>query len=697
MKDKDKRLWDEVLGGIDEKFIAETAERLNKSDDSYVSEKGVELKAQREEKRAGKRFGAFAAVFGTVAAAAVVGVCVWTGLSQRTAITAQDSVSTSGVTLDKAESGVEADLSGLSLYDFDSGVFEEYFIGEWETEDGAVMRYSYIGESGDPGFGGGLYSVGAKDDGYYLVYFSGGSGQVLFIPAEDSDSLYYYDSLGGISGTKPADVVFGRVSSGSDADRVLSEGNYLSGAALRRLDSELGGALFTAYGDIAEGVLNDNEGCEWAVIRADGAGYEAPRLASLGDNRVTLCIPFCLVSDPVTVRGIYLEIIVSEDGSWLWSATDADGRKYFLGNTDLSFGEELDIYERYFMGDWTDENYPENTLMLSYTEDFFDDGLTRRYSGYGNYGSCYVITVDVLENAGGAVPETGGNMIFAVYTADAEHMYCYTDGSIDTEPYAVYRRTGEADMTLPNRGKISCLGMHKLMNLRGGELPVLFLSAAQSVECGGTEYTDGGAPYYILSSSDGYLTVMMDYYGRAGAKQSIAVSFADREGGWKIDNVEKATEMTADGARLGETDDGYYYLTTEIIDGAELLNVCYYSKRSGVMYELNAKGNDDYRLFAASCCSDGDRLYVFGFNLAESGGAQTVLAVYEGGKRLTSQVVSETVYAYADGSVSLCGGYILAEWYDASWEYALFDPSDIGAGAVLKTADEAELDRFLEQ
>lgn len=694
MNDKDKKFWDEVLGGIDEKFIAETAERLNQSDDSYVSEKGVELKAQREEKRAGKRFGAFAAVFGTVAAAAVVGVCVWTGLSHRTAIIAQDSVSTSGVTLDKAESGVEADLSGLSLYDFDSGVFEDYFIGEWESEDGAVVRYSYIGESGDPGFGGGIYSVSAKDDGYYLVYFSGGSGQVLFIPAEDSDSLYYYDSLGGISGTKPADAFFARVSSGSYADREITEGNYLSGAALRRLDSEFGGALFTAYGDISEGVLNDNEGREWAVIPADGACYEAPRLLSLGESEVTLCIPFSLADDPETVRGIYLEIVVNESGSWLWSASDADGRKYFLGNADLSFTEELEIYEQYFMGDWEDENYPENTFTLSYTEDIFDDGVTSRYSGYGNYGGCCVITADSLVRAGGTVPETGGEMIFAVYTADTEHMYCYADGSIDTEPYAVYRRTGAADASLPDRGRVTRLGMHKLMNERGGGLPLLFLSAEQSVECGGTEYTDGGAPYYILSSSDGYLTVMMDYYGRAGAKQSVAVSFAERADGWSIDNVEKAAEMT-DGVRMCESDDGYYYITTEIINGAELLGVSYYSKRSGVMYELNAEGNNDYRLFAASCCADGDRLYVFGCNIAESGGAQTVLAVYEGGRRLTSQVVSQTVYAYSDGSVGRCGDYILAEWYDASWEYALFDPSDIDAGAVLRTTDEAELDRFL--
>ena len=32
---------------------------------------------------------------------------------------------------------------------------------------------------------------------------------------------------------------------------------------------------------------------------------------------------------------------------------------------DLSFTEELEIYEQYFMGDWEDENYPEHTFTLS--------------------------------------------------------------------------------------------------------------------------------------------------------------------------------------------------------------------------------------------------------------------------------------------------------------------------------------------
>lgn len=701
MEDKNKKIWDEVLGGIDEKYIAETAELLSgcKEEDHSVSEKGIELKP-RHEKSGGKKLRPWLFSAAAVLVAGVVGATAWIGVSLRNELAAQDSSSNSGVTLCKSDADNAAiDYSDRYLYSIDYDIFEEYFIGEWEPSNGgSTLHYSYIGESTELGFYGGLYSVYKKNDGYYMMGTTDGKGTVYFIPSDDTEHMYYYDDVDGVVDKDFYFDVYKRVSDGTDADREISVGNYMSCAALRKLDDEYGGILTTAFSDIEGSVLNDNEGCEWTMVFFADDNYEAPRLISLDSGQITLAFPFSRADDPSVLRSIYLNVVIS-DGSWYWRATDEDGRVYFTGSNDTSFSKELDIYERLFMGEWADENYPEKSFVLSYKEDFLEKGISS-FSGYGNYGDCYVFSVEVSgASESGILPAFDkGELLYAVYTDDTEHMYCYTGGDIYGEPYAVYKKTGEVTAELPERGEVSQLGMHKLMNELGGDMPILFLAAEKEVEYDGVTYTDGGAPYYILSRSSSSVTIMMDYTdGETGGDCSVTVSFADDGSSWRMTDVQRAVNMTDDGIRIGQTEEGYYYLTTEQLDAGTLTHVYYYSNESGVMFELNAEGNPDYRLCNADYCSDGNRLYVLGDNIGGNGGAQVALAVYADGRRLMSQVLSETTNGYTYSSITLSEGYIRAEWNDAERKYALIDPMDFSGGVILTADREEMVDAFLSE
>lgn len=680
MHERDKEKWDEIIGGIDEKFTAEAAEMLHgKKGGGYGHpEIGVEIKMT--EKRRRKSL----AVWGISAAAVVVaaaGAAVVLNFSGRIDVADQarsTAATTSGVTLYKSDSGSDSpELLGINAYNVDFDVFEEYFVGKWlSRETDRECTFSYVGSSIDPGFFSGLYSVYGNDKGRYMMFDSGEGAQVYFIPSDDGSCMYLYDCADYIVDRSEYSDVFDRIYSGSDEDREITVGNYLSAEALCRLDYDLNGALTTVFGDVYGTVFNDNEDGKWLLAEPSDECYRAPLLVSRDSGDITLGLAFAN-ADTDAPRTVLINVSKKEDGSWGWNATDADGRAYFTGEDKTPYSEAVELYRERFMGEWENTADPSEKFTLSYTEDFFEKGISR-YIGHGSNndgikgGSVYLLVRSENDDGTGVVPYfSGKNVKYLVYNDEPDMMYCIPDGS--GEPYAVYRRTGTASYDLPERGEVSQLGMYSVVMSCGDDLPQLFCNTEARTECEGTVCVSGGAPYYILCRESDVLAVMMDYTAEGSDEEiSVVTTFVRREDGWHAAKVEKAVDMNETGVRTEMTSDGCYYLTSEHTDGGELLRVFFYRSDDGIMYELNADGRDGFRLYDAVYLCDGDALYVLG-----TADGEIRLAEYSCGERKAAVAVSAAESGFTGRSLSLSDGYIRADWTDGTSKTAVIDPNDI--------------------
>lgn len=694
MQDKNKRMWDEVLGGIDEKFTAEAAEmlRAGEKEENARSEKGIEIRTERRQCVKKKHIWAWGASAAAVLVVGAVGAAVWMNIPCRNAIEAADSArsgDSSGVTLYKSEAdNLPIAFSDIYNYNIDYGVFENYFIGEWSSSNTAeVCLYSYIGDVKNLGFYGGLHSVYEKDDGYYMITMSDGKSQVCFIPKNDTEHLYVYDDVGSVIEKVYYSDVYEHVSYGTDADREIAAGNYLSCAAIRRLDDDFGGVLTTVYSDVESARFNDNEGGQWSLIDYTDDRYEAPRLIALDDSSITLGFVFGNVNDESETRVLYAETVISESGSWYWEMTDDDGRTYYTGNSDVISERDIGIPDERFMGEWENIADPKENFVLSYMEDFFESGISS-YLGCGtiddtDMGGCVYMAVDTAgETKTSIIPFRSYGVMYVIYDSDPETMYCYADGSISGDPYAVYAKTGEVSRELPERGEVSPFGLYKFLSEYGDDVVRLFNGVKDRIDCEGISCVNGGSPYYILSQSDSAAAVMLDYTEEeSGELISVAISFAKGSDGWHIADVEKAVEMTDGGIRTDSTDDGYYYLTEEQTDNGMLMHVYYYSENDGIMYELNAVGRSEYRLNDAGYLCGGSTLYVLG-----AADGQVCAAAYSNGKPAGVMHLLKIENEFSEPSLTLSDGYIRAEWTDGGYKSVVIDPNDLSDADKINTA-----------
>lgn len=687
MQDKNKRMWDEALGGIDEKFTAEAAEMLRacEEDGNAHSEKGIEFRTERKTYKR-KNIWAWGISAAAVLVVGAVGAAVWMNSPHRNVIETADSArsaDSSGVTLYKSDfDNSPIQISDIYNYNIDYDIFETFFIGGWQSSNTAeVTEYSYIGSSTNLAFYGGLHSVYEKDDGYYMISMSDGKSQVCFIPKDDTEHMYLYDNVGSVIEKVYYSDVYDRVSEGTDEDREITAGNYLSCAAVRRLDDDLRGVLTTVYSDVESGKYNDNEGNTWSLIGFTEDGYEAPKLISRDDSKLVVGLLFGNTENIDETRLIYAEITIDDGGSWGWYLTDEAGRTYYTGN--VMYSGVVDNYDKWFMGEWENAADPKESFTLSYTEDFFESGISR-YNGFGNTvspdgRSCiYMIAETLGENATSVIPYRKDGVIYAVYTDEPEKMYCYADNVIGGEPYAVYNKVAEASHELPERGEVTRLGLYKFLADCGDELVYLFDSVENNIECEGMPCVNGGAPYYILSRSDEAVVVMLDYTNEGSDDPvSAAISFVYNQGGWRIADVERAVALNSDGIRAGITENGYYYLVEEYTDAGVLMQVYYYSNNDSIMYELNAEGRSEYRLNDVAYICDGDSLYVLG-----TADGWVCAAAYSGGKIAGTIHLSEVQWEFSEPSLTISDGTLHAEWTDGGQKSAdvnLDDFSDLTA------------------
>lgn len=346
-------------------------------------------------------------------------------------------------------------------------IFEQYFMADWTFVEGfgynERVEFSYNNDyyDGDVSYCKGFYS---DKNGYYMLGFGGGVNHLYYIPASDTDTMYYCDDI-SILPTEDNILFTDRYRKENDNESYMY-GN-LGYIGYEKYMHKQGNKFREAVEKLFKEGFTDENSNEYIGLNigAYGADYGDFIVPYSDNNRVIMRMFSRAALDEV--EGIpeekdsqYFEFTFDKkDGEWVVS----EYRKVYRfepvsADSQLSLSEQLEIVEEYFYGDWEYAgelyNYSTDSLTFRYDECCF-------YYGWLSFRSAYKVNDGyVIEYINGGVlecyfiPEDNTDILYSC-------MYDFIIDGIYADSSSSFKRVSNSEPVLET-GEISALGFIKL-------------------------------------------------------------------------------------------------------------------------------------------------------------------------------------------------------------------------------------------
>lgn len=234
----------------------------------------------------------------------------------------------------KSNTNKALDVIPEDIY-FDSAIFEQVFAGEWRGilylgDYTTVLDYhSDLTQSYAP-FERYDRCYQGKD-GWYMEGFSGGAGQLLFVPEDDPETMYFYLDIDSFTTLAEPTFVYHRTAYPSYNDLALYGKLNALGAKQLNLYLEQNEEGFAKALEQAA-VFEDEEG-EWTYADIVTSSRIAPRkifLLELSEQRIELGVPFVAAERydefGMQISQFQLLVFEKENGEWRFTERKSDIR-----------------------------------------------------------------------------------------------------------------------------------------------------------------------------------------------------------------------------------------------------------------------------------------------------------------------------------------------------------------------------------
>ena len=507
MSYQSRKLWEEILGGIDEKYTAEAAEKLYKANGGDIdipTENAVPLEIKPQPVTKKKRPFVWASVGAAAVIALAVGATLFFGRGQLP-VTSTPETSETGETnepdetediLTEEDEDVVTELIELEYEPFPFAptwdIFEldykfdlyDSFCGEWqavaeETESRSpeTLIINRTDRTLDEQFDCdklvGFYEN--EGDGIYMrieLFDEDGSSTaayMCYVPYDAPSNLFVY--LDPTVYTRRTQYIarYYRTDYASDKGEVL---NFMG-------ETELCLEMGASTGAFDHMEITDVNGNKWErnISPSTQALLDPIVLHEKTDERMTFSAKFCPADEQPTadnVRYFCLTADLTSGEEPVLCTYDIDeddtvidtkqpSRTNFYSDT-LCF--DPTAFEKYFMGSWTNEdNFSPESISMTYNDSLVIFGENSMPDVYLTEGGAYLTCT-----AGGA------GQFFFVSEDDPDTMYYYMDfntleNTARNDYDEVFHRTGYPDYSdLTISGIITRQGWEKLYNVYGEPL-----------------------------------------------------------------------------------------------------------------------------------------------------------------------------------------------------------------------------------
>lgn len=234
---------------------------------------------------------------------------------------------------------------------FDSAIFEQVFAGEWrgrvsnsDVTTETVLNLDYHSDLTQSYAPFERYDRCYQGkDGWFMEGFSGGAGQLLFVPNDDPETMYYYMDIDSTTALAEPDVVYRRTAYPSCSDLALYGKLNALGAKQLNLYLEQNEEGFAQALEQAA-TFEDEEG-EWTYADIATSSRIAPRnifLLELSEERIQLGVPFVAAGERYDEFGMQFskfQVLVFEkqNGEWRFTERKSDIR---VDNTAITIPED---------------------------------------------------------------------------------------------------------------------------------------------------------------------------------------------------------------------------------------------------------------------------------------------------------------------------------------------------------------------
>lgn len=382
-----KQLWKEVFDNLDEDIVNSAAERLGKA--KYSNENPADYPADSSpveyritKKRSSKSIWLAVGIGSAAAVALGVGIVSFIGTGNpgelvqplsgegRPAQSTVDNSSIADKPVDYVESKIESIPEGsveLQTGGFDLELFEEYFYGAWRDDGGWTMQLGY---SPNEFFG---YSSGrtvagmSKDsDGCYMLQKTNEGYDMLFVPQDNKDTLYYYYNVTLEDGEVVSNNDFTGIYTRSGT---VTEGNVLGYFGVEKLAYEMGvSSDFLLWQDIQF----EGGDAELWIRNTSFGDCEKIYLLEQTENSVTLRMKYHNNTNSETA---FFDVTFERNGEeWERNSIKSVTALKFRASDDVFLGitrEGLTLFKQHFHGFWNGETDEYPSLTLLYVQDIF--------------------------------------------------------------------------------------------------------------------------------------------------------------------------------------------------------------------------------------------------------------------------------------------------------------------------------------
>lgn len=556
MSYQSKKLWDEVLDKIDQKYANEAAELFGKelcaADEEYGELVPVEARKlpQMQSKR---RF--VGGIVGFAAAAAVLALSVGAAVRyvKKDDIVQSDPKDSS--VSEENSTNIRENLSDditlpadPALYSEDYSIYGRYFCGRWIQSEGYAGYYDTCNQIYNIGYApaeNGLFlnktyrfygSIGFYEDeqGAYMAAFtyrdSGelSNAEIVYSPEGDSDTLYLY-TINFIEDGEPfqnLNKTF--VRDGEYVEENIGALNYLG---VRRVCGEMGIDPNLIYKPVSYDLdgLRLTRQEETSLMVSDGViiNYR-------GEDRLEFAMKCAAVGNDTAFYNIAL---TKENGEWSVPAlADYTEPPVFADKIPENTGElNRGILEEYFFGEWRMDGLLNGDNSIASDDIPSPDRIAIMYSDLEREGEAPEF-ISAFRGDEGAFAYTADGAVCFVPENNRQLMYRFADGNANE--YTIYRLS--VCVTAENRdlyGVLTELGRNKLFDTLGSGFEDTYNSF---IEYYMTAVVNGdimwlnleGEPYFLCAAelSSDRVALAHKYYEKAGYRETVLVSIFEKSG-----------------------------------------------------------------------------------------------------------------------------------------------------------------------
>ena len=548
MSYQSKKLWDEVLDNIDQKYANEAAELFGREaiaaeEEIYGEPTPVEVRNLPQTRRKRRFIGS---VVGLAAAAAVMVLSVGAAVRYMRSDRLVESVSEESSLSDGAALKNSPDYSELpadpSLYSEDYSIYEKYFFGRWKQTEGIRNYYDernkvcYVGYAPAENslFDNYTYrfydSLGFYEDeqGAYMaafIYTDSGAvsnAEIVYSPKGDPDILYHYSLYPSDDGSLRGepDKIF--VRDGEYAGENIAALNYLG---VRKLCGEIGidpGVLYES----ASYYINDfslERQADTALAVSEGiiVNYRS-------DDMLEFAMKLALNSNTSLFYNI---AVTKENGEWGDPVlTDYTKHYVFVDSIPENTGEvEYDILEEYFFGDWQKDSLLDTGEI--YGADIAD-AVSIMYSDISYDEEQLGGIVSVFRGENGAYAFTDDSMVYFVPENSRQLMYFF----VNKNPlnFGIYRLENCATADSSDLyGSLTELGRNRLFDILGSDFEMFyhyFIENEPTADINDTIWWRDTDDILVTELSGNSVSIVHRYYEKAGYGETALVDVFKNNG-----------------------------------------------------------------------------------------------------------------------------------------------------------------------